>query len=88
MISHKDRESGSEALEIALSGKNLRLAESVFDFIRVDLDTNPDKYSVKQRRFWLWSELKQELQEYQIVEYFQKWEDLCGYVEAGILYIK
>ena len=78
----------TEALKTALTGKNLRLAVSVFDFINVELYTNPDKYTVKEMHYWLWSELKQELQEYKIVEYFQKWEDLREYVEGRICYIK
>ena len=68
--------------------KGLRLATSYFDFINVRLYDHEDKYEVKYQSYWLWSELKQELQGYKIVEYFQKWEDLEPYVEAGILYIK
>ena len=68
--------------------KGLRLATSYFDFINVRLYDHEDKYEVKYQSYWLWSELKQELQEYRMVEYFQRWEDLRPYVEAGILYIK
>lgn len=75
-------------LKKALEEKNLKKAESVFDFINVELYTNPDKYSVKYQHYWLWSELRQELQEYRMVEHFQNWEYFREYVESGICYIK
>lgn len=66
----------------------LRKATSFFDFINVELYPNPERYSVKTgMKYWIWSELKQELQEYEINEVV-KYSDLEPYVEKGLIYIE
>ena len=56
----EDRRRGTEQLV---------LARSFFDFIDVELYTNPNRYSVRVgMKYWIWSELKEELQEYKVTE--------------------
>ena len=86
-ITHVDRESSLKALKRALEGKNLRLATSYFDFINVRLYDHEDKYEVKQQHYWMWSEIQQKLQEYEIGAWSQ-WYVLQPYVESGIVYIR
>ena len=60
-------------------------AKSFFDFINVELYT-PQRYSVKQMKYWIWSELKQEYQEHEVTEAL-KYEDIEPYIKKGIVYI-
>ena len=79
-----NREDSSCALKKASEGK--KLAKSFFDFIEVKLHDHPDRYEVKFRRYWMWSELKQKMQEYEMGEWSQ-WYVLEEYVNNGIVYI-
>ena len=61
-------------------------AKSFFDFINVEVYTNPERYTVKQMKYWIWSELKQEYQEHEVTEALY-YRDIEEYVKQGIVYI-
>ena len=87
MINQKEVESASHCLKIALEGKGLKLATSLYDFINPRLYDHEDKYEVIQQSYWMWSELKGELQEYKVGEWTQ-WYVLEPYVSSRIVYVK
>lgn len=66
--------------------KDKKLATSPFDFVDIDLSSK-EKYRIKDMHYWLWSEKNQELQEYRLVEHFQRWEDLKIFVENKLCFI-
>ena len=64
----------------------MRLVTSIFDFIEPQLYTNPDKYIVKVDKYYMWSEVECEYQEYEITE-ATDWNYLQPFVEKGIVYV-
>lgn len=65
---------------------NLRQATSFFDFIDVDLYQNPDRFTIKNMKYWIWSEKNQELQEH-ILSDMVRYEMIEKYVEKGLVWI-
>lgn len=65
--------------------QHLKQAKSFFDFINVELYTK-NKYSVKQQKYWIWSELKGSLQEYEVTEGL-RYDLIKPYVEKGLVYV-
>ena len=79
-----DRESSLNRLKKASEGK--KLATSFFDFIEMNLYSR-ERYRPKiGMRFYMWSELKQEMQAYELHEAHQ-WYVLKEYVDNKIVYI-
>ena len=75
------------AADTKRSRDDLRRAESFFDFINVELYTNPDWYTVKLGMpYWIWSEKKQELQEYHVTEGL-RYDMIEEYVNRGLVYV-
>ena len=66
--------------------RNKRKVESFFDFINVELYTNPKRYSVKDMDYYIYSEKKQEFQKYHVTDALT-WEDLKPYFDEGILFV-
>jgi len=64
----------------------MQKARSFFDFINVELYTE-NGYSVKLgMKYWIYSELHNEYQEYEITE-GTKYDELKFYIEKGLLFI-
>lgn len=86
MNNHKTEDNVSERLKKALHGKNLRRATSWFDFVKIDLYNDPDKYSVIKQKYYMWSESLNTLHERETHSLLQ-WRNLKEYVKHGLVYV-
>jgi len=67
--------------------ESLKQATTFFDFINVELYDNIDRYSVKDMKYWIYSELKDELQEHRTSEHL-RYDMIEKYIEKGLVYVK
>lgn len=72
-------------MEVISRGSKLRKAIDFWDFIDVRLYDHPEHYTMKDMSYWMWSEKKQEYQEYHTKEGLT-WEYLKNFI--NILYVE
>lgn len=65
----------------------MKKVKSFFDFINVELYTNPDGYSVRiGMEYFIYSERHNEYQSYFVHEGL-KYDELKPYIEKGLVYV-